>query len=118
MKNEHKYYICSKCGVEVLLLKTDRTPICLPCKRGMFDSLKEKHTSKYFPRTWWDDYGRTDQGYIDIPCRCRTPDGLLCIAIPGHCKEISVVICMKCHIRVTDNTLNDVIQEDEYALLE
>ena len=66
----------------------------------------------------YEQFLKTDEinPYKNILCRCRLPGGRFCDAIEGHAKEISVIGCMKCTIRITDNTLSDVMKEDDDAI--
>lgn len=54
--------------------------------------------------------------YSSVPCHNRLPGGRFCDVLPGQAQEISVIGCRKCKLRVTENTIKEVIQEDDDAI--
>ena len=111
-----KYSKCSKCGIEDTFEENDEKKICSVCRsyllQEMIGNVRHGHVMTY------EQFLKPGElnPYKDTPCRCRLPGGRLCDAMDGHIQEISVIGCMKCLIRITDNTLSDVMKEDEYAI--
>lgn len=112
-----KYHICEICGREELFEDGSDKYICNFCKYslcvGALNSREKNQINKI------GTYGEFLYGldcYEGTKCRNRLPNGRYCDVIPGRAKEISPVICGKCDIKITDNTLNDCILEDEYAI--
>ena len=114
-----KYHKCEKCDKEELFEEGISKYICSFCTCGMFvDALTLRNNTQISKRGTYEEFlkpGAVDL-YENIKCRNRLPGGHYCDAILGRLQEISKVICLKCKIRVTDDTLKDVIQEDEYAI--
>ena len=111
-----KYHKCVNCGREKIFENEDIQHVCKICKSAIIQAMHD--TSVHLGYSRYEDFLNPDEinPYASIPCRKRLPGGHLCDAIPGHAKEISVVTCMKCNIRITDSTLQDCIKEDEYAI--
>lgn len=111
-----KYSKCSKCDREDVFEEGDTKKVCRLCKslfiQEMIADSRHGHVSTY------EQFLNPNEINIfkSTPCRCRLPGGRLCDAIEGHAQEISVIGCLKCKIRITNTTLSDVINEDEYAI--
>jgi len=113
-----KYARCEKCGKEELFeAGTNKT--CSFCVSGMFvDAILLRNNTQISRRGTYEEFRNPQETdiYDGIKCRNRLPGGHYCDVIPGRLKEISRVICMKCTIRITDTTLQEVQKEDEYAI--
>ena len=111
-----KYHKCINCGREELFENEDIQHVCLICKSAIIQAMHNSSIHLGYSR--YEDFLKLDEvnPYISIPCRKRLPGGHICDAITGHAKEISVVICMKCQIRITETTLQDCIKEDDDAI--
>ncbi|MDD5407082.1 MAG: hypothetical protein PHE73_09115 [Sulfurovaceae bacterium] len=111
-----KYSKCSNCGCEDVFKEDDENKVCTVCRsyllQEMIGNVRHGHIMTYeqFLKP------RALNPFKDTPCRCRLPGGRFCDAIEGHTQEISVIGCLKCQIRITDKTLSDVMNEDEYAI--
>jgi len=111
-----KYHKCSNCGREEIFENEDTQHVCRICKSAIIQAMNT--TSSYLGYSRYEDFLKHNEvnPYASIPCRNRLPGGHICDAITGRAKEISVVICMKCKIRITDQTLQDCIDEDDDAI--
>jgi len=108
-----KYHKCSKCGGEELFENEDTNHVCPICRSAIIQAMNNIKVNLGYGR--YEDFLKPDEVnlYALIPCRKRLPGGHLCDAITGRAKKISVVVCMKCQIRITENTLQDCIKEDD-----
>lgn len=73
--------------------------------------------SKNRPMRYEDFLKEGENLFSKTPCRNRLPGGHYCDVIPGKAHEISAIGCIKCKIRVTENTLEDCKKEDEEIML-
>ena len=108
-----KYNKCVNCGREEIFENEDIQHVCKVCKSEIIQAMHNPCEILGYSR--YEDFLKPDEAnpYINIPCRKRLPGGHICDAIIGHAKEISVVTCMKCNIRITESTLQDCIKEDD-----
>lgn len=115
-----KYHKCEKCGKEELFEEECTKYICGFCNVGMFvDALNFRKNTQINKMGTYEEFLSPNElnMYEGIKCRNRLPGGRYCDAIPERAKEISRVICLKCNIRITDNTLEECKKEDEDILL-
>lgn len=111
-----KWSKCSKCDREDIFEEDDEKKICTICKSSliqeMLGNIRRGHLGKYEQFI----HPGENNPFSDTPCPKRMPGGNYCYLIDGHLREISVIICLKCKDRITDNTLSDVIKEDDDAI--
>lgn len=90
--------------------------ICFSCREKIIERAVQEGLIDKIKRS--EEFVSSNNLYSTTPCRNRLPGGRYCDAIPQRATEISAIGCMKCKIRITDTTLQEIIKEDEYTLLE